>query len=321
MATHVTSASATTDTMGTTALTTGSVSVQSGDLIVAWSKFEEGGAGDPVITISDTGSGGTWAAVLSEEVHSSQFDLHGQMHWALATGSASVTVSQTLSLEAAYRQLNVHVFRPSGTFSIGTSGAGPVTGEGTGTAFDAGDLTASGAGVVISGVGCYAGQTFTQGSGWTAGEVESACFTQYKLLGASGAQAGECSGDASAAWVSQMAFWAESGGADTTPDAFSFTDQTGVALSTNTESAAITVAGINAAATITVSGGEYKINSGSWVSSSGSVNNGDSVYARHTSSGSYLTATNTVVTIGGVSDTFTSTTLAPPYITVSRAFP
>jgi hypothetical protein len=211
MATHVTSSSATTDTMGTTALTTGSVSVQSGDLIVAWSKFEEGGTGDPVITISDTGSGGTWAAALSEEIHSSQFDLHGQMHWALATGSASITVSQTLSQEAAFRKLCVHVFRPSGTFSLGTSGAAPVTAEGTGTAFDAGDLTASGAGIVLSGVGAYAGQTFTNGSGWTAGVALSDTYTQYKLLSGSGAQAGECSGTVSAAWVSQMAFWAESG--------------------------------------------------------------------------------------------------------------
>src|SRR5690606_18977031 len=88
---------------------------------------------------------------------------------------------------------------------------------------------------------------------------------------------------------------------DTTPDAFSFTDQTDVATSATITSAAITVAGINAPATITVSGGTYDINSsGSFTSSSGTVNNGDTVRARHTSSGSNSTATNTVVTIGGV---------------------
>lgn len=98
---------------------------------------------------------------------------------------------------------------------------------------------------------------------------------------------------------------------DTTPDNFSFTDQSSVALSSTITSAAITVSGINAASTITVSGGTYDVNSsGSFTSSSGSVSNGNTVRARHTSSASNSTATNTVVTIGGVSDTFTSTTLA-----------
>jgi hypothetical protein len=96
--------------------------------------------------------------------------------------------------------------------------------------------------------------------------------------------------------------------ADTTPDAFSFVDQTNVAISSTITSAAITVSGINSPATITVSGGTYNINGGSFTASSGSVSNGDTVQARNTSSGSYSTAVNTVVTIGGVSDTFTSTT-------------
>ena len=109
------------------------------------------------------------------------------------------------------------------------------------------------------------------------------------------------------------AIWAQTAGSDTTPDAFSFTDQTGVALTTVITSAAITVSGIDASAAITVTGGEYDINaSGTFVSIAGTVSNGDTVRARHTSSGSYLTAVNTVVTIGGVSDTFTSTTRTEP---------
>lgn len=99
---------------------------------------------------------------------------------------------------------------------------------------------------------------------------------------------------------------------DTTPDAFSFTDQSGVSISSTITSAAITVAGINTAANITVSGGTYSINGGAYTASAGTVVNGDTVQARHTSSASYLTATNTVVTIGGVSDTFTSITQGDP---------
>ena len=97
---------------------------------------------------------------------------------------------------------------------------------------------------------------------------------------------------------------------DTTPDAFSFTDQTDVAVNTTRTSNTITVAGITAAASITITGGEYQIGAGSFTSASGTVTNGQTVTVRHTSSASNSTATNTVLTIGGVSDTFTSTTVA-----------
>lgn len=108
---------------------------------------------------------------------------------------------------------------------------------------------------------------------------------------------------------------------DTTPDQFSFTDQGGVALSSTITSAPVTITGIDAPADIEVSGDAsslYDINeSGTFTADPGTVNNGDTVRARHTSSASYLTAVNTVVTIGGVSDTFTSLTGSDPSATGS----
>jgi hypothetical protein len=106
---------------------------------------------------------------------------------------------------------------------------------------------------------------------------------------------------------------------DTTPDAFSFTDQSGVELEAEITSVPITITGINAAAAITVTGGTYDINgSGTFVSTEGTVNNGDTVRARHTSSAEYLTTVNTIVTIGGVSDTFSSQTAPDPSISEPR---
>lgn len=102
---------------------------------------------------------------------------------------------------------------------------------------------------------------------------------------------------------------------DTTPDQFSFTDQSGVALSSTITSAPVTITGIDAPADIEVSGdasSEYNINGGAWTAVAGTVDSGDEVRARHTSSASYLTVTNTIVTIGGVSDTFASTTEGDP---------
>ena len=97
---------------------------------------------------------------------------------------------------------------------------------------------------------------------------------------------------------------------DTTPDAFSFTDQVDVARSTVIVSNTIAISGINAAAAVSVTGGEYSINGGAFTAAAGSISNGNTVAVRHTSSASFSTATNTTLTVGGVSDTFTSTTLA-----------
>jgi len=108
-----------------------------------------------------------------------------------------------------------------------------------------------------------------------------------------------------------------SGASDTTPDAFTFTDQTGVALNSTIISNTITVSGINAASAISISGGTYSINGGAYTSSSGTVTNGQTVSVAHTSSGSNNTAVNTTLTIGGVSDTFTSTTAAAATYTLN----
>jgi uncharacterized repeat protein (TIGR02543 family) len=114
--------------------------------------------------------------------------------------------------------------------------------------------------------------------------------------------------------------------ADTTPDAFSFTDQPGVARSTVTTSAPVQISGINTVANWTATGDGEACASSTNVCSpcdvsawgtSGTVGNTQYLCARHTSSGSYSTAVNTTVTVGGVPDTFTSTTLANTVPTAS----
>ncbi len=101
------------------------------------------------------------------------------------------------------------------------------------------------------------------------------------------------------------------GGSDTVPDPFSFTDQANVATNQLIVSNAISVSGIDAASPISVSGGgEYRIGSGAFTNLAGLINNGDQVSLRHTSSSQALIATDTTLTIGGVSDVFTTTTAA-----------
>ena len=95
---------------------------------------------------------------------------------------------------------------------------------------------------------------------------------------------------------------------DVTPEPFFFNDQVNVNINSVITSTPITVSGLSAGASISVTGGSYNINGGSFTTATGTVYNGDQVRATHTSSSSYETTTNTTVTINGVSDTFSSTT-------------
>jgi Tol biopolymer transport system component len=100
---------------------------------------------------------------------------------------------------------------------------------------------------------------------------------------------------------------------DTTPDAFSFINQTGVASGSVITSDAITISGIEAPAQISVTNGEYSIGcSGTFTASNGTISDGETVCIRHTSSALSGTAQVTTLTVGGVSGTFTSTTAAAP---------
>ena len=98
---------------------------------------------------------------------------------------------------------------------------------------------------------------------------------------------------------------------DTEPDAFSFPAVTNADTSTQYVSDPITVSGIEAAAAISITGGEYSIAGGEYTSAAGTVNEGQEVTVRLTSSANASTATSAVLTIGGVSGTFTVTTAAP----------
>lgn len=97
---------------------------------------------------------------------------------------------------------------------------------------------------------------------------------------------------------------------DITPNLFSFTDRTGVALNTLVESNVITVTGIEYPSPISITGGEYSISGDAYTSVAGYVNNLATVRVRQTSSSSYSTTTNATLTIGGVSDTFSVKTIA-----------
>lgn len=102
---------------------------------------------------------------------------------------------------------------------------------------------------------------------------------------------------------------------DTQPDGFSFSAQTGVAPSTVITSNTITVSGIDTGVAISVTGGSYSINNGTFTSATGLVNNGDTVRMQHTSAANFSSNIQTILTIGGVTGSFNSTTALAPVVT------
>jgi hypothetical protein len=94
------------------------------------------------------------------------------------------------------------------------------------------------------------------------------------------------------------------------PDQFTFTDQTGVDPSSLNTSDTVAITGLTAPDPISVTGGEYSIDGGAFTTTAGTIAPGSSVTVRHTASSSYTTGVDTVLTIGTISDTFTSTTRA-----------
>lgn len=114
-----------------------------------------------------------------------------------------------------------------------------------------------------------------------------------------------------------MGSWdGESGGGgteDTTPNAFSFTAKTDVARDSVVTSGPVTITGINAEATVTVTNGEYSIGcTSSFTDANGAISNDENICVRHTSAAEYSASTTTTLTVGGVSADFVSTTQADP---------
>lgn len=101
---------------------------------------------------------------------------------------------------------------------------------------------------------------------------------------------------------------------DRTPDVFTFTAQTNIARSTVVESNTVTITGIDAGVPIIVTGGQYKINSGSFTSATWIVYSGDTLQLKVTSSASYSTLSTVIVTVGTLARSWNVTTQSAPQV-------
>lgn len=101
------------------------------------------------------------------------------------------------------------------------------------------------------------------------------------------------------------------GSADTTPDAFAFTPQTGVPTSVSITSNTVTLSGFATVASISIGGAsnaQYSINGGTFTASIGSVVSGNTVAIRQTSAATPNVTTTATLAVNGVHADFAVTT-------------
>jgi hypothetical protein len=96
--------------------------------------------------------------------------------------------------------------------------------------------------------------------------------------------------------------------ADNTPDAFTFAHIADADPSTVYASDSQIITGMDSGTAILVTGGEYRVNGGSWTSSSGTINPGDPLELRATSSSESEGVVTVTVTVGTISVDWTITT-------------
>jgi hypothetical protein len=91
---------------------------------------------------------------------------------------------------------------------------------------------------------------------------------------------------------------------DLTPDAFAFEALSNQATNSLVTSNEVTITGISAPAPVSVSGGEYRIGTGSWTSATNSITSGQKLRVRLVTSSSYNTISSLVLNVGTGSATW-----------------
>ncbi|WP_273455072.1 alpha/beta hydrolase [Nevskia ramosa] len=158
---------------------------------------------------------------------------------------------------------------------------------------------------VVGGQYSIGGTAFTD----SAGEVRNGDSIQVRAL-ASAAYAMTTSASLSIGGVSAT-FNVTTVTADITPDVFSFKDNPAAFPLLATVSEPVTVSGITAPITASVSGGEYSVNGAPFLAMPGPVSNGDKVRLLVIPGANRGDVATASLSLGGVSGTFTVTADAP----------
>jgi VCBS repeat-containing protein len=103
---------------------------------------------------------------------------------------------------------------------------------------------------------------------------------------------------------------------DTTPNVFTFTDVNDVnkTATPTVDSNSVTIRGINTAVPISVVGGKYKIDNGSFTDQDGNITGDQNITLQAIPSDNYETTTTVTLRVGNVIGTFNVTTMSDPFV-------
>jgi len=95
---------------------------------------------------------------------------------------------------------------------------------------------------------------------------------------------------------------------DNTPNVFALTARDNAFLSTEIESNSVTVAGVNTEIAVSITDGEYSINDAPYTADDGTISAGQRITIKHTTANTLSTDSETTLTLGSLTETFTTTT-------------
>ncbi|WAC59773.1 RHS repeat domain-containing protein [Brevundimonas sp. SL130] len=272
-------------------------------------------AGAWILSASPVVSGFTGTAAIS--VTGGEYRIDGGS-WLTAAGTVSAGQSVQVRVQApatagASQTATLNIAGVTDTFQVTTAAAADTTPN----AYDLGGPVTGAAGawsssntVTIAGidaatpVSISGGQYRINGGAWTAasGTVTAGQTIQVQVQASTTAGASQTA-TLNVGGVTDT-FQVTTAAADTTPDAYELGSAVVAASGAWSASATVTVAGINAATPVSISGGQYRINGGAWTLSSGTITNGQTIQVQVQAPATGGASQTATLNIGGVTDTF-----------------
>jgi hypothetical protein len=155
----------------------------------------------------------------------------------------------------------------------------------------------------------YVSANYVNANRWSSSEVVAARARANSFVGGGGTNANKSD------LLGVVCAYNDLGVLDTTPDAFSFNALTGVAPGVQVSSAPVTISGVNATTLVDISGegnASFGINGGEFSSASRTIQENDQIVIRMTPSSEFEQIRTATLTIGGVSGSFSVTTMTEP---------
>jgi hypothetical protein len=245
-------------------------------------------------------NGGAWTSIDSDMEPDSFVELR---HYASSEFSATVSTTLTVAgVSADFVSQTVAMDADPDPLFFGTASS-----VATGVEQISPELTLTGFNVPLV-ISVADGSYSLNGGAFTTVSGQAVAGDRIRLRHTSASAAGMPVTTVLALGSAYGDFTSITGAHDTTPNAFNFTNVTGARRNRLIYSNPLTLNGYNMPVPVSIVGGMYSIGGGAWTSVPGTINPGQSLRLRVSSSSYSYTTVSASVTVGGVSDVWSVTT-------------